>query len=349
MTTLDETRWHYVSVDSAADLTGTLLELAVDEDGPWVPAEETAAPDAAAFLPVPHVGETRYWWRLMIGPDGGDLELTDPTTLLYGRYTLDGETLRPSWVIYAEPDVAEDLDCWPIIPCGDEWTAHTAEVQARAEHAAVTTLRALTGYRVGGCPVRLRPTRSGSCAGARDNYRAYTVLGSGNWPAGGVGLVCGCHSTGFRLPGEPSAVTEVKVDGVALVEDDDYRLLDGILYRTGGASWPTSNDLSLPDSEEGTWSVTYSPAVVPDTQAQYAAGLLACEWAKSFSGKGNCALPAGTKTVARAGVTFDIITGLFPDGKTGIREVDAFILRWNPHGLKTPSQGIDPSAFARTR
>ena len=41
-------------------------------------------------------------------------------------------------------------------------------------------------------------------------------------------------------------------------------------------------------------------------------------------------------TVTRQGVSYDIAAGSFPNGMTGIREVDAYIALWNPNGLRQP-------------
>jgi hypothetical protein len=46
--------------------------------------------------------------------------------------------------------------------------------------------------------------------------------------------------------------------------------------------------------------------------------------------------------VARQGVAYDIVSGSFPGGFTGIREVDAFIGLWNPRGLVSDSRVWSP-------
>ena len=38
--------------------------------------------------------------------------------------------------------------------------------------------------------------------------------------------------------------------------------------------------------------------------------------------------------VTRQGVTLELQTGMFPNGSTGIREVDAWLAGINPYGLK---------------
>ena len=54
---------------------------------------------------------------------------------------------------------------WPVDPAclGEKWDELDPEVQERATGLASATLRRLTGYRVGGCPVTVRPCKA-SCA-----------------------------------------------------------------------------------------------------------------------------------------------------------------------------------------
>ena len=54
---------------------------------------------------------------------------------------------------------------WPVDPAclGDAWDTLDPTVQERATLLAGETLRRLTGYRVGGCPVTVRPCKA-TCA-----------------------------------------------------------------------------------------------------------------------------------------------------------------------------------------
>lgn len=265
--------------------------------------------------------------------------------------------------------VGEDLPdlCWPVDhSCIADWDTYPPDVQARADALAVTTLQSLTGYQVGGCPVTVRPCRA-DCAGGFDPYNALTAhqnaglaasSGTGWGPVyrdgGWVNLACGCRSgcscttvCEVRLPVPVGGISEVKVDG-AIVDPTMYRLIGDRLVWTGPGDclWPYCQNLAAPDTEAGTFAVTYLNAWPVDGLGSYAAGQLAGEFAKACSG-GKCRLPSGVTQVSRGGTTYTITADLFEDGRTGIREVDAWIRRYNPYALKTPSTVYSPDTVRR--
>lgn len=82
---------------------------------------------------------------------------------------------------------------------------------------------------------------------------------------------------------------------------------------------------------EGAFAVTYLNSYPVDGMGAYAAGVLAMEFAKACTGR-KCSLPPGTTNVTRQGVSIEVVTGSFPGGVTGIREVDAYIALWRPEG-----------------
>lgn len=242
----------------------------------------------------------------------------------------------PLWDALEDPDEPEGEDNPPV---------YSPEDKARAVAWAGQTMRLLTGYRVGGCPVTARPCRV-RCAD--QTWRTYPVTGSSPWQpislggswinvVCGHGAACGCTTVHeVQLPGA-GAVTEVLIDGVTL-DPSAYRLdPGGWLVRTDGDPWPVCQDVSRPATEAGTWAVTYLPAVPVDGLGAYAAGLLAGEYVKACAGDSSCALPETVTQVARQGVTFTITAGTFPDNRTGIMAVDQYVERWNPHALVAPS------------
>jgi len=239
-------------------------------------------------------------------------------------------------------------NCWPLDPgCCAEFETYDEAIQIRSAALAVQTLRMLTGYQIGGCPVTLRPCRAQCATGY---YPGISVLspyvnGNGDW----LNVYCGncvgdCSCAALQqlsLPLPVGRVDEVLVDGLAL-DATAYRLdPPGWLVRIDGGSWPTCQDLSKPDSEVGTMSVTYLNAEEPDGLASYAAGVLACEFAKACSGA-KCRLPSGVTEISRRGLTMTLPGGLFTEGLTGIREVDVFILAHNPYLQKMPSTVWSP-------
>ena len=67
----------------------------------------------------------------------------------------------------------------------------------------------------------------------------------------------------------------------------------------------------------------------------------AVEYARACTG-GKCRLPQGVTSIVRQGVSFEIEGGAFPNGFTGIREVDAWIALWNPDGLRQQAKVYSP-------
>lgn len=232
-------------------------------------------------------------------------------------------------------------------------------LKARAEALAWTTLQALTGYALSICPIAVRPCSRGYALGTW--YEAPVtgtpfgpyVNARGQWVnTCGCGAMtgCACESlAAITLPGPVGRVIEVRVDGVAL-PTTAYRVDNARdLVRLDGELWPISQNMGLPDSEPDTFSVTYFRGHGPDVLTDYAAGRLAIEFARAMRDPAKCKLPAGVTAITRQGVTMEINSGLFPDGYTGIREVDAVIMALNPYGLKTPSRVASPDSLRRDR
>jgi hypothetical protein len=53
--------------------------------------------------------------------------------------------------------------------------------------------------------------------------------------------------------------------------------------------------------------------------------------------------------VVRNGVTVTLAPGSFPNGKTGVREVDAYLERWNPSGRRGPPMTVWSPDLRRPR
>lgn len=255
---------------------------------------------------------------------------------------------------------ATDYDAWEVEPVEADPEAdppveavegvpvYSDEVKAYAEAMAGQTMRLLTGFRVGGCPITVRPCRAGCddptyrsypAQGASGSTPWYPVQLGGNWLNIGCGLhlgACGCTGVeAIRLSSIVGAITEVKIDG-AVLDESAYRLdHGGILVRIDGEMWPLCQHIDAPDTEPGTWSVSYTPGELVDGIGATAAGLLALEYAKACSASGKCSLPAGVQTIARGGVTMTLAVDVFPNGRTGIVAVDTYLERWNPHGLRS--------------
>lgn len=245
--------------------------------------------------------------------------------------------------------------CWPVdTSCVPDWNSasdddddvprYTATEKARAISLAGQSMRLLTAFRVGGCPVTVRPAARRCQV---QTWRTYPVSGAAPWSPVSVGgewlnIGCGHDSCGcvgtreVKLYGAaPSSVSVVMVDGMEL-DPSAYRLdPGGLLVRLDGVGWPLCQDLTKADTEEGTWSVTYTPGAAVDGNGAWAAGVLAGEFVRACS-TGECRLPDSVTQVVRSGITMTLAPGAFPGGLTGLREVDAYVQFWNPNGHTTP-------------
>ena len=247
---------------------------------------------------------------------------------------------------------------WPVDPAcfGDDWDALEESVKDRSLALASSTLNRLTGYRVGGCPVTVRPCKAG-CLGLSYQPAFWDMAGAwgagGFWPhiEGGVWVnSCGCQTDcacealcEIALPAPVGRVDEVKVDG-DVVDPGDYRVDGNRLVWVGAQEcpWPVCQDMTKADTEPGTFSITYLNSLPVDTLGAYAAGVLAMEFAKACTGAKGCRLPSGVTSISRAGISMEITSGAFPGGLTGIREVDTYIAFYNPTPIRQAPQVWSP-------
>lgn len=241
---------------------------------------------------------------------------------------------------------------------GAEWESLQPEEQERALLLATSSLQMLTNYRVGTCPVTIRPCPvRPPCEHAWNPWILSEAHGASgvfvpNMRDGQWYNNCPCHSScaplsEIDLPGPVGYVESLVINGVPQdLWNGDWRLDDGhlLVWQGDGPSpVPSTQDLSKPDTEVGTWSISYSRSYPVLADARLAVAYLAMEFAKACKPKGKCGLPRGVTSVVRNGVSFTIEAGLFPGGLTGIEIVDAFILKWAPAGSPTRSASVfDP-------
>lgn len=148
---------------------------------------------------------------------------------------------------------------------------------------------------------------------------------------------CGCRRLSeLRLPGVVAAVSEVKVNGDVLTAGTDYRLDDHRwLVRLPDPDtdehrgWPCCQRIDLADTEDDTWSVTYSYGMDPPAGGVRAAAQLGCQLALAFQPEtvNACRLPKNTVNVARQGITVALRdpSALFAEGSTGLNDVDLWV------------------------
>lgn len=203
----------------------------------------------------------------------------------------------------------------------------------------------------GVCTLTVRPCRQ-DCVDGRSTFWGNGPYGSGSMGYGsGIGpfpnpqlvegewtnVSCGfcpdaCSCEGDRLqtlklPGPIVSVTTVTLDGMVLLPDT-YRVDNAsLLVRLSGGAWPKCQDMTLPTTQPGTFSVTYQRGRVVPVGGQVAAGLLACELAKAICRDSSCALPQRVQTITRQGVTMAMIDNGegIAKGETGIWAIDSWV------------------------
>ncbi len=199
-------------------------------------------------------------------------------------------------------------------------------------------------------PKTVRPPCLSCACGYQVLSRGY-VIGPwdyGDWPLWGMCDFClvSCAPSLVKLSGVPvREITQVTVDGDVL-NAADYRVFKNrYAMRLDDGRWPIRQDLTLPNTEDGTFSITYTYGADPPSAGMAAAAQLACELYKACIGEA-CALPTGTTRVQRQGVTIEKLAftnwaytparyarGARQAGwNTGMALVDAFLASYNPTG-----------------
>lgn len=243
----------------------------------------------------------------------------------------------------------------PVTWVSECFTSLSPAVTGAALAAASELVWTLSGRRFGLCTSVLRPCR-------RECQGMIWPLGSGIWPFTSPGmtyplpiwwngqwlnLTCGSCTTDCSctvveevvLPGGVYAITQVLIDG-AVLSPSAYRLDDNrLVVRIDGGAWPLCNNLSLNDTEVGTWSITAQWGEPLPEIGKIAVGELACEFGKYLSGSA-CNLPETVTSLSRQGVslTFADPNEVLNEGRLGLHFTDMFLSAFNPSGLRARSQ-----------
>lgn len=227
---------------------------------------------------------------------------------------------------------------WPITwPDTVDVGAIDTDLREWAELAAANALRFLTLYRVGGTPISVRPC--GTTCRSPHYFQLGAEHGAGFHPYladNGMYANCWCSSgcrcdepEGFRLQGPVGAIEYIRIDGT-LVPPEDYYLVGGdtVVRKTGG--WPGCRART---------EVRYTQGYPVDMQGQWVGGILAEEFLKAKQLDPKCRLPKSITNLTRAGITMTFSIGQWPDMLTGIKEIDQYLVQWNPNG-KRQAPGI---------
>lgn len=248
------------------------------------------------------------------------------------------------------------------VPPGAKWPISYAEYQSLdpyqrdlAEAFAWSLLASLTAFQIGTCPITVRPCASRCTPGGIQTYPVYAAgtwmpyISGGRWlNACGCETGCGCtRLSEVDLPGPVGKIVEVLQDGVAL-DPSAYRLDNGhLLVRTDGGEWPVCQDLALDSDQPGTFAVTYYRGAAPNDMTKFVAGVLAHEFYLGWTDEAKCRLPWNVTQVTRQGTSYELEPPSFPDGTTGIFEVDSFVSLVNPNRIKMPVSIASPETVRR--
>lgn len=219
-----------------------------------------------------------------------------------------------------------------------------------AEMYAWSVLASLTNYRIGTCPITVRPCVQRALVGT--SYLT-AVVGRGNSGALGLASIgqfnpyktggswvngCGCQRScecstlpEVYVPGPVTKIVDVRVDG-EIVPRSAYKIFDGNrLVRVDDGTWPLCQDLAATDDDA--FTITYYRGAFPNAMVRFAAGVLANEYLLDFNHSEECRLPETLRSLSRSGESYDFEVA---PGKTGITEVDRVIDIYNPHALRAP-------------
>ena len=225
-----------------------------------------------------------------------------------------------------------------VAACCDGFSEASTEEQDAAIRAATEILFEIADRLYPGeCgPVTVRPcSQSCSCWGAWSYGLDYTWDPTrSRWACNGK--VCGCSPTSdVVLAGVPiREITEVLIDGVPL-DADEYALMEpNALVRMRDTTapnarnvWPGCQIMDLPETEEGTFAISYTYGADPPQAGRSAAAALACEIWRACNGA-DCALPEGVTRIVRQGVTTELAALTATElkmGRTGVASIDSFI------------------------
>lgn len=215
--------------------------------------------------------------------------------------------------LVCEPDIAK-------------WEASPEDIREAAVELAFMALQSLTAYAYPACPIVLRPCGWDICPPSSSQ----TFLDF----CGCAGSRCqGGHSFLPWGDARVSKVVSVKIDGVTLDPALYFKRRDG-LVRTDREPWPIFQDMTQPDSEPGTFSITYvhgTPMSSP-IAGEVAYGALVVEYLKFCSGEA-CRISPKATSVRKGNAEFNTSDGMFPNGYTNIPAVDTFIRWLNPHKI----------------
>lgn len=156
---------------------------------------------------------------------------------------------------------------------------------------------------------------------------------SNGFPCGPAGWKYGFYGGDILLdpiplPGPSTTITEVKIDGLVL-NASEYGIYNGTyLFRREG-SWPTTNDITKADTEEGTFTITYTFGLAPSRITVMATVELVCQMMKDPT---TLSRLRGVTSANVQGVSVSLDAADEAEA-LGIPAVGRFLDRFAPRGL----------------
>lgn len=315
-----------------------IVELIVDSEPTGTYRANLTAPAAEGHYTINWSNDGSF------DPDAGgaveDLFVADSTFDLPSL----GPGVSDSILCSAWTTVEDLADCCSAAIASDTRLAEAAIV------AASEILYEASGRQWAGiCERTVRPCDpSGLCGcGVQVLSRGHLVGWSDCWGGGG----CGCTPVSqVKLAGHVREISEVKIDGVVIDPSGYFVERNRYLIRRNPDRWPPCQTMDLPDTEPGTFSVTYSYGKAPPVAGQLAAAALACETIKACTPDIECALPQGVTRVTRVGITYErtfFVRNRDGVWATGIGAVDTFLNSFNPNGIPRRAVFWSPSSRGR--
>ncbi|GIV03728.1 MAG: hypothetical protein KatS3mg015_2558 [Fimbriimonadales bacterium] len=229
-----------------------------------------------------------------------------------------------------------------VAACCSVAVGSDVDVFEQAAVAASQILYELSGRRFAGlCSRTVRP-RCETC-----------LCGSQVLSRVGIDFLCNsclvsCSPSLILLADYPvREITQVKIDGAVLAPSQYKVFAKRYAMRLDNGRWPRRQNLTLPDTEEGTFSISYTYGQSPPLAGRDAAKELACEIYKACLGDEECVLPDGVSRIQRQGIVIErnaFVAWGRQEGiwRTGLPLVDLFLNTYNPSGVRRRMSFLAP-------
>ncbi len=243
-----------------------------------------------------------------------------------------------------------------VDPCLGDGTPVPQEILDSMILAASQFMWAATGRQFGTCTVTLRPMCIDECqAECVDSGYGFPWVPVHRADGAWVNLTCAqpnctCEQLcEVPLPYPVCSVDEVLING-EIIPDTEYSVVNfnKLIRSKADGCWPNCNNISLPTSEPGTWSITVTYGKPIPELVRLAAAEFACQLVKKALGR-PCDLPQRIQSINRQGMSATFLDPMefMQQGMTGIFLVDLAIKTYNPHRLYKKPTVVSPDSINR--